>query len=166
MPASSGHEPDGLSPSAWYLIALGLVIGFVIVSLLAVSLLNSQGSDPAAAQAAEARSAGLPPVWIVRAGQSYSLIAARTGLTIEQLETFNPKTNPATLVPGQRVKLRQHLPKPKPKPPGPRFWIVRKGQSFGSISAATDRSMTSLRRLNPKAKAAELQPGDRIRLRR
>jgi len=166
MPASSGHDQDGLSPSAWYLVALGLAIGFVVVSLLAVSLLNSQGSDPAAAQAGEARTAELPPVWIVRAGHSYSLIAARTGLTIEQLETFNPNTNPATIVPGQRVKLRLHLPKPRPKPPGPRFWIVRKGQSFGSIAAATGRSMASLRRLNPKTKAAELQPGDRVRLRR
>jgi LysM repeat protein len=163
---SSGHDPDGLPPSAWYLIGLGLLVGFVAVSLLAVSLLNGEGEDPGAAQAAEARSAKLPPVWVVHAGQTYSVIAAKTGLTVDQLETFNPKTNPATIVPGQRIKLRLHLPKPKPAPLGPRFWEVRRGQSFGSIAAATGRSLASLRRLNPKVKAAELQPGDRVRLRR
>ena len=163
---SSGHDPDGLPPSAWYLIVLGLLVGFVAVSLLAVSLLNSEGEDPGAAQASEARSTRLPPVWVVRAGQTYSVIAAKTGLTIDQLETFNPNTNPTTIVPGQRIRLRMHLPKSKPTPPGPRFWKVRKGQSFGSIAAATGRSLASLRRLNAKLKAAELQPGDRVRLRR
>jgi len=163
---SSGHDPEGLPPSAWYLIAIGLLASFIGVSLLAVSLLNGQGEDPAAAQVAKAGSADLPPVWVVRAGQTYSSIAAKTGLTIEQLETFNPNTNPSTIVPGQRVKLRMHLPKAKPEPPGPRLWTVRRGQSLGSIAAATGRSMASLRRLNPKVKAAELQPGDRVRLRR
>ena len=166
MPASSGRDEEGLPASVWYAIALALAVGFIVVSLLAVAALNGQGEDPAAAQVAEAPSADLPPVWIVRAGQTYSSIATRTGLTIEQLETFNPNTNPSTIVPGQRVKLRMHLPKAEPKPPGPRFWTLREGQSFGSIATATGRPMASLRRLNPKLRAAELQPGDRVRLRR
>ena len=166
MPASSGHDEDSLAASVWYLIALALVIGFILVSLLAVSLLNAQGQDPATADAAETSTAKLPPTWTVRRGDTYSSIAAETGLTIADLETFNPRTNPSTIVPGQRLKLRMHLPKAKPEPLGPRFWTVRRGQSFGSIAAATGKPIATLRRLNPKVKAAEVQPGDRIRLRR
>lgn len=165
MPLSSPDE-DGLPASAWYLIGLALLIGFVVISLMAVSLLNSQGEDPDTAVAAEARTKDLPPTWTVKRGDSYSSIAEKTGLTIEDLETFNPRTNPSTIVPGQRLKLRMHLPKAKPAPLGPRFWTVRRGQSLGSISAATGKPMGTLRRLNPKVKAAEIQPGDRIRLRR
>ena len=43
---------------------------------------------------------------------------------------------------------------------------MRTGQSFGSIAARTGRSIEWLRRLNPKLKPSELQPGDRVRLRR
>lgn len=165
MPASSGYDEEGLPASVWYLIGLGLVAGFLVVSLLAVSLLNAQGNDPAPARNAEVN--GKPAaIWVVRAGDTYASIAKNSGLSIELLETFNPRTDPTALVPGQRVKLQMHLPKAAPKPLGPRFWKVRRGQSFGSIAASTGKSMATLRRLNPKVKAAELQPGDRVRLRR
>jgi hypothetical protein len=46
------------------------------------------------------------------------------------------------------------------------FWTVRPGQSFGSIAHATRISIVTLEQLNPKLKAASVQPGDRVRLRR
>ena len=107
----------------------------------------------------------LPPYWTVRPGETYTQIAKKTGLTIDQLQAFNPRTDPRGLLPGQRVKLWLHPPPPRPKPL-PRFWIVRRGQSFGLIAAKTGINLVRLQRLNPGLKPTTLQPGDRVRLRR
>jgi LysM repeat protein len=105
------------------------------------------------------------PYWTVRRGDTYAQIAKKTGLTIDQLQAFNPRTDPRGLLPGQRVKLWLHPPPPRPKPL-PRFWIVRRGQSFGLIAAKTGIKLVRLKRLNPELKPTTLQPGDRLRLRR
>ena len=83
----------------------------------------------------------LPPYWTVRPGDSLGFIAAKTGLSIDLLQAYNPTVNPNALTPGQRLNLWRYPPqppKPKAKPPGPMFWTVRAGQSFGSI-ARSDR---------------------------
>jgi hypothetical protein len=88
---------------------------------------------------------------------------------VDQLQAFNPSVNPLALTPGVRLNLWQHPPKahrPRPKPPGPMFWTVRPGQSFGSIAAATRISIVTLEQLNPNLKPASVQPGDRVRLHR
>ena len=87
-------------------------------------------------------------------------------MTVDELQTFNPRTDPTSLVPGQRIKLRLRVPPPAPKRLGPKYWTVRTGQSYGSIAAATGHNIDTLQRLNPKLKASELRPGDRVRLRR
>jgi LysM repeat protein len=145
-----------------YVLPAGL--GALVVAMLVAIAASLGGSD--AAPAGDAVSRRLPPYWTVHRGESYSVIAEKTGLSVEQLETFNPYTNPQTIRPGQRLKLRLHPPPPRPKPKGPMFWTVRTGQSFGSISAKTGHSIDRLRRLNPRLKPTMLQPGDRIRLRR
>ncbi|HJS93933.1 MAG TPA: LysM peptidoglycan-binding domain-containing protein [Solirubrobacteraceae bacterium] len=111
----------------------------------------------------------LPPYWTVRPGDSFAVIAAKTGLTTDQLQAYNPAIDPLALSPGERVNLWQHPPRPhqaKPKPPRPMFWTVRPGQSFGSIAHATGISIVTLQQLNPKLKPGSVQPGDRVRLRR
>jgi LysM repeat protein len=111
----------------------------------------------------------LPPYWTVRPGDSFAVIATKTGLSMDQLQAFNPGVDPLTLTPGERLNLWQHPPKPhrrKAKPPGPMFWTVRPGQSFGSIAHATGISIVTLERLNPKLKPASVQAGDRVRLHR
>lgn len=111
----------------------------------------------------------LPPYWTVRPGDSFAVIAARTGLSMDQLQAYNPNVDPLALTPGQRLNLWQHPPKShrgRPKPPGPMFWTVRPGQSFGSIAAATGISIVTLQQLNPGLKPASVQPGNRVRLRR
>ena len=145
-----------------YVLPVGL--GALVVAMIVAIAATLGGSD--AAPSADAVTRRLPPYWTVHPGESYSVIAEKTGLSVDQLETFNPYTNPSTIVPGQRLKLRLHPPPPRPKPKGPMFWTVRTGQSFGSISAKTGHSIYRLQRLNPKLKPTELQPGDRIRLRR
>jgi LysM repeat protein len=108
----------------------------------------------------------LPPYWTVRPGDTFSEISQKTGLTLAQLEAFNPDADPEALDPGQRLNLWAHPPVPRPKPPGPRFWTVRPGESFGSIAAATGIDLALLEQLNPRLKPATLQPGTRVRLRR
>jgi LysM repeat protein len=146
-----------------YVLPAGLAA--LVVAMLVAIAASLGGADPAPS-ARDTALRRLPPYWTVHRGESYSVIAEKTGLSVEQLETFNPYTNPQTIRPGQRLKLRLHPPKPKPKPKGPMFWTVRTGQSFGSISAKTGHSIVRLRRLNPRLKATTLQPGDRMRLRR
>jgi LysM repeat protein len=110
-----------------------------------------------------------PPYWTVRPGDSLGLIAAKTGLSIDQLQAYNPTVNPNALTPGQRLDLWRYPPqppRPKSKPPVAIFWTVRAGQSFGSIAAATGIDIVTLEHLNPRLKPALVQPGDRVRLRR
>jgi LysM repeat protein len=110
----------------------------------------------------------LPPYWTVRPGDTFTKIAARTGLTIAQLEAYNPAVEPSSIAPGQRLLLRRNPPVKHAgqRPLGPRFWTVRSGESFGSIAAKTRISITTLESLNPGLKPSTLQPGDRVKLRR
>ena len=87
---------------------------------------------------------------------------------MDQLQAFNPNVDSLAITPGERLNLWQHPPKPhKPRAtPGPMFWTVRPGQSFGSIAAATGISIVTLEQLNPTLKPASVQPGNRVRLRR
>jgi LysM repeat protein len=146
----------------WYIVPVAFVVAVLAVGGIAVSSLNQ--SEPAAS--AEPVTAHLPPYWIVKDGDTYSKIAEKTGLSLDALETLNPRTNPVTLRPGQRIKLRKHVPAPPRPPLGPKFWKVRKGQSFGSIAAATGKPIDRLIGLNRHLKPSELRPGDRVRLRR
>jgi LysM repeat protein len=109
----------------------------------------------------------LPPYWTVRTGDSFASIAAKTGLSVDTLQAYNPNVNPLALTPGQRLNLWRNPPQPhKPRaPPGPMFWVVKPGQSFGSIAAATGINIVTLEQLNPQLKPASLQAGDRVRLR-
>jgi LysM repeat protein len=105
------------------------------------------------------------PYWVVQPGDTYAEISMKTGLTVAQLQAFNRDVDPLNLIPGERLNLWRHPPKPRPKPPGPKFWTVRPGQSFGSIAAKTRINIVTLERLNPGLKPSSLQPGDRVRIR-
>lgn len=47
-----------------------------------------------------------PRFWTVRPGQSFGWIAAKTGISLTTLEELNSRLKPATLKPGDRVRLR------------------------------------------------------------
>lgn len=148
-----------------YLIAAAIVALFV--TMLIVIVASISGGPSTSSDAAQAADRPLPPYWIVREGQSYETIAAKTGLSVEDLETFNPHQDPRSLVPGQAIKLRLRTPpRGRKRGPGPRVWIVRRGQTFASIAAKTGHSVLDLQRLNPRLKPTALQPGQRMTLRR
>jgi LysM repeat protein len=149
-----------------YLVVIGLIVLLVAIVVVAATTLTGSSGPSKAEQARAAKLRKLPVYWTVHTGDTYARIAEKTGLTVDELETFNRLVDPSTIRPGQRLKLRLHVPKPKPKPPGPRFHTLRTGESFGSIAAKRGVSILRLQELNPKLKPTALQPGTRVRLRK
>lgn len=147
---------------------LAPLVFIAIAAAVALIVSSGLGHHPAPSRSRAATERRLPPYWTVRSGDTLGEISARTGLSIASLEAYNPAVNPFALTPGERLNLWQHPPRPatpKPKPPGPIFWVVEAGQSFGSIAASTGINIVNLEQLNPNLKPASLQAGDRVRLR-
>jgi LysM repeat protein len=148
---------------------------FAVLVLLGIAaavalIVNSTilGKNPTSHASPAAATHRLPPYYTVRSGDTLAQISANTGLSVALLQAYNPSVNPLALTPGERLNLWRYPPKPpkaKPKPPGPMFWKVKPGESFGSIAASTGISITTLEQLNPNLKPATLQPGDVVRLR-
>ena len=145
------------------LVALAIVP--TSVAVVVASSPGGAGKHPKSARSIHASVRKLPPYWIVQPRDTLAEISYKTGLSIDQLEAYNPKTDPLALVPGQRLNLWSHPPAPRPKSPGPRSWTVRPGESLGSIAAATGINLARIEQLNPRLNPATLQPGDRVRLR-
>lgn len=162
------ESPSGEDPverlNRLLLAAVGLVVLLVAIVLVAVTAVT--GAEPSAgAEQKDARSSPKGPArYTVRKGDSYGSIAQKLGLKVEDLEKFNPYVNPATIRPGQRLKLRATPPKVKKR--GPVYHKVREGDSFGSIAFRWDTSVPRLKRLNPKFEDTPMKPGDNVRLRR
>jgi len=146
-------------------IVLAIAAAAVIAVVITTPDQSSHRSGGARTSHATVRTP--PPYWIVRPGDTLMQIAAKTGVSVAQLQAFNPDVNPLALVPGQRLKLWLHPPKPTPTPVplGPLYWTVRPGQSYGSIAAHTGINLLTLEQLNPRLKPTTLWPGDRLRLR-
>jgi LysM repeat protein len=149
------------------IVLISGALGTLLLAMIAVTVLSlgGAGSDAAAERSGDRATRPLAAYWTVRRGDSYASIAQRTGLTIDELETFNRYVNPSAIVPGQRLKLRLHPPRPKPRPLGPRTYRVRAGDSFAAIARRFHHSVARLQQRNPKLPAADLRPGDRVRLR-
>jgi LysM repeat protein len=147
-------------------LMLAAVVGAIVAVITALPrIVIVQRHAVATPHAAVRR---LPPYWTVRPGDTLVAIAARAGLTVSQLEAFNPNVDPNSILPGQRLNLWRYPPRPRLRlrPPGPLFWTVRPGESFGWIAAKTGIDILTLEQLNPQLKRKTLQPGDRVRLRR
>ena len=150
--------------------ALRYLAPFALAALLAavvIVIATSHGRSGSGAGSASSRhrTVHVPPYWTAQPGDTYAEIAQKTGLTIAQLEAYNPDTGPDSLIPGQRLNLWQHPPPPPKPPPLPRFWTVRPGDSLGLIADKTGVNLAQLEQLNPKFASAPLQPGDRVKLR-
>lgn len=168
-PLGAQTDPSGADPGdrryLAYLIFAGLGLLLLVIIVVGITASSVDDDDAQATNARAAQVGTLPVYWTVRRGDTYDRIAKKTGLSIGDLETFNPYVDPSRIRPGQRLKLRAKVPKPKAKPLGPKYFTVRSGDSYGSIAVKTGKNITRLQRLNPKLKPAALQPGDRVRLR-
>jgi LysM repeat protein len=91
------------------LALLAAVLGVTLVVMLSRtdSSTPDRGAPPATvahhAQHAKARARS----YVVRAGDSLSAIAVRTGVSVEVLQRLNPNADPQALHVGQRLKLEQ-----------------------------------------------------------
>jgi LysM repeat protein len=159
-----GGDPDSRR-NALYLSVLGLSVLLLAVIVVAATTLTGPGAATTAERSRAQQLAKLPSHWKVHTGDSYGSIALKTGLTVEELERFNPNVNPGAIVPGQRLKLRLKVPAATSRRLGPLVHTVRAGETFESIAAKTRHSAIRLQQLNPKLDAGTLQPGDRVRLR-
>ena len=150
-----------------YLAPIVLAIAAAAVIAVLLSAPGQSGRARGGVGASHAAVRRPPPYWIVRPGDTFMEIAAKTGVSVARLEAFNPDVGAVDLVPGQRLKLWLHPPKPGPTPVplGPLYWTVRAGQSFGSIAAKTGVNLLTLEQLNPGLKSTTFWPGDRVRLR-
>ncbi len=151
-----------------YLAPVALVVLLAAVVGIFVTIPGRSSSHHRLGGVAHGAIHRVPPYWVVRPGDTLSEVSVKTGLSIDQLEEFNPDADPQALVPGQRLNLWRHPPvprRPPPPPPGPVFWRVQAGQSYGSIAAKTGINITTLEGLNPRLKPTSLQPGDMVRLR-
>jgi LysM repeat protein len=106
---------------ARFLAPLAL-LGFVLALLLIVSHSSSDGGSggneaktnqgqPAATPAANSGGNGSskkgPRFYRVKAGDTPSSIADKTGVPLSTIEQLNPDLDPQALSPGERVKLRK-----------------------------------------------------------
>lgn len=167
LPEPGDVEPDGHPVVAYMVIAGLLTLLLAIVSIAVTALGGGDGEQTRNDEKRAAQLRKLPSYWKVKRGDTYVGIAEKTGLTVAELETFNPEVDPATIQPGQRVKLHLNVPAPTPKPKrlGPKYYTLKPGDSYGSVAADTGKNIMRLQQLNPKLKPKALQPGDRIRLR-
>jgi LysM repeat protein len=107
----------GRSP-ARFLAPLALVaVGIALFMVLNSSLSDSGGStspgrtggtEPTASPTAQGkRERKGPRRYRVKAGDTPSSIADKTGVPLEEILRLNPDLDPQTLSPGQRIKLRE-----------------------------------------------------------
>ena len=98
----------------------------------------------------------------VRAGDTFSGIAARRGLTIAQLAKLNPQVKDLNkLSVGQLIHLRAK----QQRAPKTATYTVKSGDTFGGIAARHDMSITQLAKLNPQVKNLNLiSVGQKLRI--
>jgi LysM repeat protein len=150
-------------------LALVLLLAAVVVVALTPRLrlpihLRLHNPLPAAAKHAPVTVRHLPPYWFVRPNDTLVGIANKTGLTVAQLQAFNPQADPSALLTGQRLNLWRHPPRPV-APVHPEFWTVRSGQSLAYIAEKSGTNLATLEQLNAQLNPNAIQPGQRIRLR-
>jgi LysM repeat protein len=93
-------------------------------------------------------------------------VAAANHLTTAQLQQLNPTQDPTNLVAGQQLELHVTAPSAqKARPRGPAAWVVKRGDTYSSISAKTGVAIGDLASLNPKANPNLLHVGQRLKLR-
>lgn len=161
-------RPEPAGPRWSYaLVALAAIATVVLatVSVVRQSLDPGERGGAGVAQAGErAHSPTLPRKVTVRRDDTFATIAARTGISVDELAARNPLVDPSALRAGQRLNLRPDRKSVEGRV-GPKWHSVRQGDSFASIAARTGRSIDRLRELNPKLAPTNLAVGDRVRLR-
>jgi hypothetical protein len=102
-----------------YLAPAAFLLAATIAVVLIRSGLESGGSSPPAGTTAgrtappvtstkttTTRRANAPRFWTVRAGDTFGVISAKTGVPVRTIEELNPNVHSTSLFIGQRIRLR------------------------------------------------------------
>lgn len=90
-------------------------LALVVFAVACFLVISSQGDDGvrASSEAGKAAATSAPAVkkttrsvYRVKAGDSFGVIAEKTGITVTTLQQLNPDVDPRALQPGQKLKLR------------------------------------------------------------
>jgi LysM repeat protein len=172
MHSVSTTHPEKPFRVADVLAILALVLAAIaIVTLVVINVGGSSGSKGAA-------SSDNPKnrYYVVRAGDSFTTIAAKENVDQDRIERLNPSLDPLALQPENCVDLIPHgcrkLAAPparsssarSPHAPKDPHYVVRAGDSFASIAAKEGVDLALIRRRNPNLRPQSIQPGDCVDL--
>jgi LysM repeat protein len=110
------HEQPTQSPARVLAPLALLVCAIAFFAILLTGGGGDNGDKTSAANTAEKRLKKTPKskrrtgnkaTYTVKTGDTLGGIAAKTGLSVEQLQTLNPELDPQALISGQKIKLRE-----------------------------------------------------------
>ena len=81
----------------------------IVIVVVALSFAETDGDDRERAgrqQQQAPTEVAEEKYYVVESGDSFSTIAAKTGISAQRLEQLNPDLDPQALAPGQRIRLR------------------------------------------------------------
>ncbi len=99
--------------------------------------------------------------YTVSEGDTFAILAMRFGTTVEAIKNANPDVNPNNLQVGQRLCITQPISK-LPECIDENFYVIRRGDTVGSIAAAFGVSSRELLTANPGIIPENLQVGQVI----
>lgn len=98
---------------ARFVAPLALVVAaLAVVAVVATSAGNGDGGSTATTTASKTTTATKPPkpqpkTYTVKEGDNLSIIAEKTGVTVEELQALNPDLDPQALTVGQKITIRE-----------------------------------------------------------
>lgn len=144
-----------------------LVVGIMLLTLGAAPAIASStpaGPVPASLAPASMAPTDCGPVYTVKWGDSLNTIAMRCGITILALMDSNPGiTNPNRIFAGQRLNIPGGTP--PPPAPGPATYVVKRGDTLGTIAYRFHTTVAALMKANPLiGNPNRIYPGQVIKL--
>jgi LysM repeat protein len=138
------------------LLALcSLLLAALILSHPSVSYAAppAQTATPAPPTATDAASGDTGYDYVVKVGDSWSSLAARTGFTIAELQAANPQAvrTTAYLLVGETLRIPGSAAAPDSTPGATTIYVVGAGESWNSIAQKLGIPAATLRAANPQA---------------
>jgi membrane-bound lytic murein transglycosylase D len=102
----------------------------------------------------------------VKSGETLGTIASRYGTTVREIQRINGLGSTKIYI-GQRLKVKPGAKKPTTRPQTStvkKYYTVRSGDTFGGIAQRHKKSISQLRRLNPRINISRLSIGQKIRV--
>jgi LysM repeat protein len=108
VPSTYPEKPSpNLAPRVFAVLAL-ILTGVAAAALIAGGLHSSSGSSTASTTATQTTSGPKHPYYVVQAGDSFSSIAQKEGVSESRIEKLNPNLDPSGLQPQNCVDLVPH----------------------------------------------------------